>query len=63
MDPVQLEVYSIVLTSAPYVIAAYALMLVVLFVYIFFAQQGLKKAKKQMAVLQETVDRLEQKQG
>ena len=37
----------------PYVIAAYALIWLVLLVYVFMIMRGQKKAEKQMAVLEE----------
>ena len=47
------EIYSTIIPSAPYVIAAYALVWLVLCLYIFFVVRGLKNTEKQMAVLEE----------
>ncbi|MCL1799655.1 MAG: hypothetical protein FWG23_07975 [Eggerthellaceae bacterium] len=53
MNPVLTEIYSTVLQAAPYVIGAYALIFLVLFVYVFIIMRGLKKTEQQMAVLEE----------
>lgn len=53
MNPVLAEIYSTILPSAPYVIAAYALIWLVLFAYVFIVVRGLKKTEAQMAVLEE----------
>ncbi|MDR2036008.1 MAG: hypothetical protein LBP91_04990, partial [Coriobacteriales bacterium] len=63
MDPVQTEIYSTVLTAAPYVIAAYVLLWVVLLVFIVVAFRNLTKTEKQLAALEEAVELLERKQG
>ncbi|MDR1088970.1 MAG: heme exporter protein CcmD [Coriobacteriales bacterium] len=55
MDPIQAEIYSTVLTAAPYVIAAYALMWLVLLVYILFVSRSLKKTEQQLAALEEAM--------
>ena len=47
------EIYSTIIPSAPYVIAAYALVWLVLCLYIFVVVRGLKNTEKQMAVLEE----------
>lgn len=60
MNPVLAEIYSTILPSAPYVIAAYALIWLVLLVYVFIVVRGLKKTEAQMAVLEEL---LAEKQG
>lgn len=60
MNPVLAEIYSTILPSAPYVIAAYALIWLVLFVYVFIVVRGLKKTEAQMTVLEEL---LAEKQG
>lgn len=53
MNPVLEEIYSTIIPSMPYVIAAYALIWLVLLVYVFMIMRGQKKAEKQMAVLEE----------
>lgn len=55
MDPVLAEIYSTIIPSAPYIIAAYALLWVVLMVYVFMVMRGMKKAEAQMAVLEEAL--------
>ena len=55
MDPVLAEIYSTVLDAAPFVIGAYALIWVVLLVYVLIIITGLKKTEKQMALLEELV--------
>ena len=61
MDPIQAEIYSTVLTAAPYVIAAYALMWVVLLIYIIFSNRSLSNTKKQLVALEEAIEQLERK--
>ncbi|MDR0347071.1 MAG: hypothetical protein LBH56_01680 [Coriobacteriales bacterium] len=53
MDPVLAEIYSTVLTAAPYVIGAYALMWLVLLAYVLVVTFGLKRTERQMAALAE----------
>ncbi len=55
MNAVLEEIYSTILPSAPYIIAAYALIWLVLFVYVFIIMRGLKKTEDQMAVLEEAL--------
>jgi CcmD family protein len=59
MDPVLAEIYSTVLTAAPYVIAAYALMWLVLLCYLLFVTLGLKKTERQIAALEEALEKHE----
>ena len=61
MDPILAEIYSTILPSAPYVIAAYALIWVALLVYMLVITLSYKKAEKQMAVLEEAVAELQAK--
>ncbi len=56
MNPVLVEIYSTILPAAPYVIGAYALIFLALFVYVFMVVRGLKKTEKQMAVLEEAIE-------
>ena len=55
MNPILADIYSTVLPSAPYLIAAYALVWLVLLVYIAFVLKGLKKTERQMAALEEAI--------
>jgi len=61
MDPVLELIYSAALTAAPYVITAYALMWVILLIYIIFSHSSLKKTEKQLAALSEAIEQLEPK--
>ena len=58
MNPVLADIYSTVIPSMPFIIAAYALMWAVLLIYVFVSIGGLKKAEKQIAVLEEAVAEL-----
>ena len=53
MNPILEQIYRTILPAAPYVIAAYALIWLALFVYVFIIMRGVKKAEAQMAVLEE----------
>lgn len=53
MNPILADIYSTVIPSAPYLIAAYALLWAALLVYVFIIARGFKKAEAQMAVLEE----------
>ncbi|MGN0073579.1 MAG: hypothetical protein ACI36W_07310 [Coriobacteriales bacterium] len=53
MDPVLAEIYSTILPSAPYVIAAYAVLLAVLFVFAFAVMRGVRRAEAQMQLVEE----------
>jgi hypothetical protein len=55
MDPILAEIYSTILPAAPYVIAAYALMWLVLFVYILTITLSLKKTERHLAALEEAL--------
>ncbi len=55
MNPVLADIYSTIIPSAPFIIAAYALMWAALLVYVGIALRGLKKTEAQMAVLEEAV--------
>lgn len=58
MDPVLAEIYSTVLGAAPFVIAAYALIFLVLCGYVVFITAKLKRTEKKLAALEEHVDAL-----
>ena len=55
MNEVLAEIYSTILPSAPYIIAAYALIWLALLVYVFIVMRGMKKSDAQMAVLEEAL--------
>ena len=53
MNPILAEIYSTIIPSAPYIIAAYALLWVALLVYVLIIMSGTKKAEAQLALLEE----------
>lgn len=55
MDPILVEIYSTIIPSAPYLIAAYALLWAVLLAYVLVIMRGFKKAEAQMTVLEEAI--------
>ena len=58
MNPILSDIYSTVIPSAPFVIAAYALVWLVLLVYVIVVVRGLKKTEAQIALLEEEVARI-----
>ncbi len=63
MDPILNTVYGAIMPAAPYVIAAYALIWIVLFVYVAIIVRGSKKNERDIEALEEEVARLRQKEG
>jgi CcmD family protein len=61
MNPVLEEIYSTIIPSAPFLIAAYALIWLVLLVFVFVSLRGMKKTEAQIAVLEEAVAELKAK--
>ena len=57
MNPILADIYSTVLPSAPYLIAAYAIIWLVLLVYVLIVVRGLKKTEAQTTLLEEAVAR------
>lgn len=55
MNPILADIYSTILPSAPYIIAAYALLWVALLVYVLMIFRGTKKAERQLMLLEEAV--------
>ena len=55
MNPMLAEIYSTILPSAPYIIAAYALLWVALLAYVLIIFRGTKKAEAQLMLLEEAV--------
>jgi hypothetical protein len=55
MDPILAEIYSTVLTAAPYVIGAYALMWLILLVYVLAVALGLRRTERRLAALEESL--------
>ena len=50
MNPILADIYSTILPSAPYIIAAYALLWVALLVYVLMVFRGTKKATAQLTL-------------
>ena len=63
MDPILEEVYSIIVPSAPYVIGAYALIWVVLLVFVIIMLVSTKKTLKDIDALREALEYRERKEG
>ena len=61
MDSILAEIYSTVLTAAPFVIAAYALLFLILLVYVAFILTKLKTTEKKIDALAEHVEELQAK--
>ncbi|MCL2530272.1 MAG: hypothetical protein FWE41_08120 [Coriobacteriia bacterium] len=61
MDPILEVIYSTVLSSAPYLIAAYALMWAVMLIYIIYSNRSLSNTEKQLSALEEAITQLESK--
>ena len=59
MNEILMSVYGAVLPAAPYVIAAYALIWVVLFVYVAIIVHGMRKNERDLAALERQVARLQ----
>lgn len=55
MNAVLVEIYSTVIPSAPYVIAAYALVWVAVLAYVIIIMRGQKKAEAQMTLIEEAL--------
>ena len=58
MNEILNSVYGAVLPSAPYVIAAYALIWIALFVFVAIVVRGFKKNESDIALLEERVEEL-----
>ena len=58
MNPILSDIYSTVIPSAPFVIAAYVLVWLALLVYVIVVVRGLKKTEAQIALLEEEVARM-----
>lgn len=59
MDPVLEQVYSTIVPSAPYVIAAYALIWVVLLVFVVMMLKDTKKTQKDIDALRDALEHRE----
>lgn len=56
MNAILVDMYSTVIPAAPFVIAAYCLAWVALFVFIAIVARALRKSEAQIAVLEEELD-------
>ena len=57
MNPILADIYSTVVPSAPYLIAAYALVWAVLLAYVVFVVKGIKKTEREMAALESAIQK------
>jgi len=57
MDPVLQEIYKTVLDAAPFVLAAYTLLWLGLFGFIFFVLRRVTKVERELAVVEEALER------
>lgn len=55
MNPILSDIYSTVIPSAPFVIAAYAIVWAALLVYVIVIVRGLKKTEAQIELLEQAV--------
>ena len=62
MNPILADIYSTVIPSAPYLIAAYALIWLALLIYVAFVVKGIKKTEREMSSLEALIER-EQSMG
>jgi hypothetical protein len=53
------QIYATILPSAPFVIAAYALMWCALVVYVIYMTVKLKRTEAQMAVMEESLKKID----
>lgn len=58
MNSILADIYSTVVPSAPYIIAAYALLWVALLVYILVIARGTKRAERQMGLIEDELREL-----
>lgn len=58
MNPVLADIYSTVIPAAPFVIAAYAMVWIVLVIYVAMVVGGLRKSEAQIALLEEQFKRI-----
>lgn len=52
MDPILQEIYRTVVPSAPFLIAAYALLWAALLVYVIVMQRGLKNSERRLDLIE-----------
>lgn len=56
MNPIMAEIYSTIIPSAPFIIAAYVLVLACLFVVLFMQQRKITAAERRLALLEEAAE-------
>lgn len=56
MNPILADVYSTIIPSAPYLIAAYALLWLALLAYVLVVARGVKRAEARLRVLEEALE-------
>ena len=57
LDPMNMEIYRLVLHDAPYVIGAYAILWLALIAYVGMVFRRLMRLEKEVAVLEESFQR------
>ena len=60
MNSILEEIYSTIIPSAPYIIAAYALIWFVLLVFVLVSMRSLKKSEARIEILEESIQNLKQ---
>lgn len=58
MNPILEEIYSTIIPSAPYIIAAYALIWFVLLIFVLVSMRSLKKSEARIEILEESIQNL-----
>lgn len=56
MNSILVDMYSTVIPAAPFLIAAYVLVWVVLLAYVIVVARGLNKTEEQIAILEEALE-------
>lgn len=56
MNPILADIYSTVIPSAPYLIAAYALLWLALLAYVLVVARGVKRTEARLRVLEEALE-------
>ena len=57
MDPVLQEIYKTVLDAAPYVLAAYVLLWLGLFGFVFFVLRRVTRMERELTIVEEALER------
>ena len=58
MNPILEEIYSTIIPSAPYIVAAYALIWFVLLIFVLVSMRSLKKSEARIEILEESIQNL-----